>query len=61
MGETVPTRDKEREMSLLGKGDVMSTHRKKTKGVSAGEVCRYTVKVMERDDMRRMGITQEDV
>ena len=61
MGETVPTRDKERKMSLLGKGAFMSTYRKKPTGASAGEACCCAVKVVERDDMRRMGITQGDV
>jgi tRNA A-37 threonylcarbamoyl transferase component Bud32 len=60
-GETLPRRDKERRMSFLGKGAFMSTYRKKTQGASAGEVCLYAVKTVEKDDMRRMRITQEDV
>ena len=62
MGKTVPQRDKEKRMSLLGKGAFMSTYRKTTRGASAGqEVCRYAVKVMDRDDMLDMGLTEEDV
>ncbi len=61
-GKRVPTRDKERMMSLLGKGSFMSTYRKKTKGAPAGEeVCIYAVKAVYRDAMEDMGITEEDV
>ena len=49
-------------MSLLGKGAFMSTYRKTTRVASAGqEVCRYAVKVVDRDDMLDMGLTEEDV
>ena len=62
MGKKVPRKDKEKNMSFLGKGAFMSTYRKTTIGASAGqEVCRYAVKVMDRDDMDNMGLTEEDV
>jgi len=62
MGKKVPRKDKEKNMSFLGKGAFMSTYRKTTIGASAGqEVCRYAVKVMDRDDMDNMGVTEEDV
>jgi len=62
MGKKVPRKDKEKNMSFLGKGAFMSTYRKTTRVASAGqEVCRYAVKVVDRDDMLDMGLTEEDV
>ncbi len=62
MGKKVPRKDQEKRMSLLGKGAFMSTYRKTSTGAPAGEeVCRYAVKVMDRDDMDNMGVTEEDV
>jgi hypothetical protein len=57
MGKKVPRKDKEKNMSFLGKGAFMSTYRKTTSGASSGQVvCRYAVKVMDRDDMDNMGL-----
>ena len=57
MGKKVPRKDQEKNMSFLGKGAFMSTYWKTTVGASAGqEMCRYAVRVMDRDDMDNMGL-----
>lgn len=61
-GKVVPKKDKERKMSLLGKGAFMSTFRKKGKlSAISKDVRRYAVKVVERENMESLGITENDV
>ena len=57
-GKVVPKKDKERKMSVLGKGAFMITYRMKTK---TGVVRCFAVKVVEREEMQYLGITEEDV
>jgi len=55
-GKKVPTSDKERRISLLGKGAFMRTCRKQDEhGV------RYAVKVVALEDMEEQGVTEEQV
>lgn len=56
-GKKVPTRDKERRMSLLGKGAFMSTFRMWARANGVG----YAVKEVQREDMEAQGITEEQV
>jgi len=61
-GKMVPKKDKERKMSLLGKGAFMSTFRKKGKlSAISKDVRRFAVKVVERENMESLGITEKDV
>ena len=62
-GKPVPKKDRERRMSTLGKGGFMTTLRKRVKpgGVGPEGCTRFAVKVVDRDDMPGLGITEADV
>ena len=60
-GKTVPKKDKARRMAMLGKGAFMSTFRKRDRLAAPGQVRRFAVKVVDREDMELQGITEEQV
>ena len=62
-GKKVPTKDKSKKMSKLGGGGFASTYRKKlaSSATSKAQVRRFAVKVVEKEKLEDLGITENDV
>eukprot|EP00802_Teleaulax_amphioxeia_P009026 Tamp_09041.p1 GENE.Tamp_09041~~Tamp_09041.p1 ORF type:complete len:421 (-),score=97.06 Tamp_09041:972-2078(-) len=62
--KVLPKKDKDRKMSVLGKGAFMCTYRMQHRlPPASGAQCvrGFAVKMMEREDMERQGVTEDDV